>query len=163
MASKARIRFGAFDILLCVILAALAGLNVYAYTKDIEPNSETAVESYDGLWRMNLFITDDPNYDTYFCEYELDVTLTGIVRDTYRMDFTTAGAFYADGSTDGLVELEGTAMGLLDGDTLTFALPDVDSVMIHMTFQMYEGELVGVAYEEDAVSYVCYAIEMYRQ
>lgn len=182
---KPKIRFGVFDIILCFLLAAAVGVNVYAFAGDAigDALSRGKSDKYDyelngnavpmaasdvnagllnGTWTVNLFLCEDDEFDSYYLWCEMRAAVTESVTDVYSLEFTTTAAEYGDGSSEGIAAISGGVTATVTGGVMAFQLPGVQDTVFHLDFWTVDGEAAGVAYEVDLINKLYYAMEMYK-
>lgn len=149
-------------ILAAFMLLSLCGCDAISGYKELKEKDLTD-ELLCQRWRMEFYIGEDELGETYFVQYELDVTLTQVRRGLYSVQFSQVSASMADGAESDveIPEISGTTIGNLEGDQLVFQIPTYNDVMMHTEFVKDGGVVYGFALEHSVAFDLYYSLAMY--
>ncbi|NLE12734.1 MAG: hypothetical protein GX628_03535 [Clostridiales bacterium] len=138
---KPKIKFGVFDIVLCVLLATALAVNIWAYLprgeaqysppasrKPDSPGvseadgvrggylSELSPDILEGEWDADMIMYSDSDQKIPYAIYELVFDIAHESGDSYSVRVTTADSRFADASVNPDVPPEGFAPALIDDE-----------------------------------------------
>lgn len=168
---KTKIKFGAFDIFLCLLLTALIFLNVWAYSKDntaFTYDSDTPVgistedidmasdinelsgtqlepdiEEISGAWNATVHMLSGESHPILVYEYKFKLNITQFSEDSFNIVYTQISGERTDGQPESATNIEGLALGAYDDGMLSFGLPGANEKVFNVTFELKGGELSG--------------------